>query len=125
LRQLDAVMAALHTGLGAAWGDTLVIAATEFGRTVAANGTGGTDHGTASAALLAGGRLAGGAGGQVLGDWPGLNRLWEGRDLYPTTALNALFAGAVAGLFRLDPQAVAGSVFGAARPVPLAGLVSA
>lgn len=123
LRQLDAVIGALNTGLGAAWADTLVIAATEFGRTVAANGTGGTDHGTASAALLAGGRLVGGAGGQILGDWPGLARLWEGRDLYPTTALNALFAGAAAGLFGLDAGEVAARVFAAAPARPLAGVV--
>ncbi|MEY4849435.1 MAG: hypothetical protein RLZZ331_439, partial [Pseudomonadota bacterium] len=77
LRQLDGVITALKTGLGSAWANTLVIAATEFGRTVAANGTGGTDHGTASAALLAGGRLMGGpAAGRVLGDWPGLSRLF-------------------------------------------------
>ena len=41
--------ASLKTGLGADWANTLVLVATEFGRTAAANGTGGTDHGTASA----------------------------------------------------------------------------
>jgi uncharacterized protein (DUF1501 family) len=120
LRQLDAVFTALKTGLGAAWADTLVIAATEFGRTVAANGTGGTDHGTASAALLAGGRVA---GGKVHGDWPGLARLHEDRDLLPTTSLNALFAGAVAGLYGLDPDQVVRRVFAAAPARALAGLV--
>ena len=121
LRQLDGVITALKTGLGSAWANTLVIAATEFGRTVAANGTGGTDHGTASAALLAGGRLMGGpAAGRVLGDWPGLSRLFDDRDLMPTTSLNSLFAGAAAGLFGLDPELVTRRVFAAAPAPPLA-----
>ncbi len=121
LRQLDGVITTLKTGLGPAWANTLVIAATEFGRTVAANGTGGTDHGTASAALLAGGRLKDGpAAGRVLGDWPGLSTLYEGRDLLPTTSLNSLFAGAAAGLFGLDQALVSRRVFSAAPAAPLA-----
>lgn len=121
LRQLDGVISTLKQGLGQAWTNTLVISATEFGRTVAANGTGGTDHGTASAALLAGGRLHGGpAAGRVLGDWPGLSRLFDDRDLMPTTSLNSLFAGAVAGLFGLDPDLVSRQVFAAAPAAPLA-----
>jgi uncharacterized protein (DUF1501 family) len=120
LRQLDAVFAALKRGLGPAWGNSLVIAATEFGRTVAANGTNGTDHGTASAVLLAGGRVA---GGKVRGDWPGLTRLFEDRDLLPTTSLNAVFAGATAGLFGLDPQLVTRTAFAAAPAAAMAGLV--
>jgi uncharacterized protein (DUF1501 family) len=125
LRQLDGVITTLKQGLGPAWSNTLVIAATEFGRTVAANGTGGTDHGTASAALLAGGRLQGGpAAGRVLGDWPGLTRLYEGRDLLPTTSLNGLFAGAAAGLFGLDPDLVSRRVF-AAAPAPALAIVRA
>src|SRR5437879_598682 len=50
LRSLDAIIAALRDGLGDAWSETTVLVATEFGRTAAANGTGGTDHGTASVA---------------------------------------------------------------------------
>src|SRR3546814_12871212 len=69
LRGLDQLVGALQTGLGPAWNDTLVIVATEFGRTVEVNGTGGTDHGTASTALLLGGGLA--MGGKVSADWPG------------------------------------------------------
>ncbi|WP_156256257.1 DUF1501 domain-containing protein [Sandarakinorhabdus oryzae] len=119
-RQLDGVIKALKTGLGPAWSETLVICATEFGRTVAANGTNGTDHGTASAALLAGGRLKGSpAGGKVVGDWPGLAKLYEDRDLMPTTSLNSLFAGAAAGLFGLDPALVSRRVFAAAPAPPL------
>ncbi len=122
LRQLDGMIAALKSGLDAAWGETLVICATEFGRTVAANGTNGTDHGTASAVLLAGGRVA---GGRVHGDWPGLSRLFEDRDLMPTTSLNAVLAGAVAGQFALDPDLVVRRVFAAAPAPAMPGLIRA
>jgi len=110
LRNLDALLAALRSGLGADWSNTLVIVATEFGRTAAPNGTGGTDHGTASAAMLLGGAVA---GGRVLADWPGLSRsqLYEGRDLKPTRALDALIAGALAQHYGLDPKRAMAALF--------------
>jgi uncharacterized protein (DUF1501 family) len=110
LRQLDALVDAMASGLGAAWADTLVIVATEFGRTVAMNGTGGTDHGTGSAAFLLGGAVR---GGRVLADWPGLSpaRLRDGRDLAPTTALESLIASAAAQHFALDPGATARALY--------------
>jgi uncharacterized protein (DUF1501 family) len=106
LRGLDQFVGALQVGLGPAWGDTLVIVATEFGRTVEVNGTGGTDHGTASAAMLLGGRLA--LGGQVSADWPGLAvaARYEGRDLKPTGSLESVIAAAVAHHYMLDPKRV-------------------
>lgn len=96
LRGLDRLLAELKAGLGATWADTLVIVATEFGRTVAVNGTGGTDHGTASVALTLGGALPKGA--PVVADWPGLSEssLFEGRDLKPTTDLGTMVSGALA-----------------------------
>lgn len=92
LRRLDEGLDRLASGLGPAWRHTVVVVVTEFGRTVAMNGTRGTDHGTASVALLLGGAVD---GGRVLGDWPGLarGRLHDGRDLLPTTDLRALFKG--------------------------------
>ena len=101
LKGLDALLAALQTGLGPLWSDTLVLVATEFGRTVAVNGTGGTDHGTASAAMLLGGGVR---GQRVVSDWPGLAaaQLYEARDLRPTMSLDGFIAGAVAGHFGLD-----------------------
>jgi uncharacterized protein (DUF1501 family) len=110
MRGLDALLGALKSGLGEDWRDTLVLVATEFGRTVAPNGTGGTDHGTASVAMLLGGSVA---GGRVLADWPGLGQaaLYEGRDLKPTLGLDALLAGAVAAHFRLDPALTARTLF--------------
>lgn len=106
LRGLDQLVGALQTGLGPAWDDTLVIVATEFGRTVEVNGTGGTDHGTASTAMLLGGGLA--SGGKVSADWPGLGTAarYEGRDLKPTRSLESVIAGAVAHHYALDPKRV-------------------
>jgi uncharacterized protein (DUF1501 family) len=103
LTQLDKLVGALVTGLGPAWSKTMVLVATEFGRTAAVNGTQGTDHGTGSAALLLGGGLTN--GGRVLADWPGLapGSLYENRDLKPTQSIEGLAAGAVAAHFGLDP----------------------
>ena len=122
LKNLDGILSALKSGLGADWANTLVIAATEFGRTVRPNGTGGTDHGEASVAMLFGGGVA---GGQVIADWPGLSNaaLYEGRDLKPTTALDSLIAGAVAQHYALEPARVMSTLFpesrGAAFAQPL------
>jgi len=95
LRGLDAGLAALETGMGARWSQTVVAVVTEFGRTVEVNGTRGTDHGTATVALLLGGALD---GGRVIADWPGLAKgdLYEGRDLYPTTDLRSVFKSVLA-----------------------------
>ncbi|MBS0475646.1 MAG: DUF1501 domain-containing protein [Proteobacteria bacterium] len=124
LTALDAVLGALKTGLGAAWADTLVVVATEFGRTARANGTGGTDHGTGSLAMLMGGTVA---GGRILSDWPGLGEaaLYQGRDLKPTTSLDALLAGALAEHFALDPEHAAPRLFPGGEGKPLADLVRA
>jgi len=83
---LDAGFGALKEALGPHWSKTVVLAATEFGRTVAQNGTGGTDHGTASCAFLLGGAIN---GGRVYSRWPGLDKtkLYQNRDLAPTTDL--------------------------------------
>lgn len=119
---LDAMLAAFRTGLGDDWRDTLVIVATEFGRTVRVNGTRGTDHGTASAAMLLGGNVR---GGRVLADWPGLApaQLYQDRDLKPTTALESAIAGAVAEHYTLDPARVLATLFPGRTAPALSGLV--
>lgn len=111
LRGLDQLVGALQAGLGPAWGDTLVVVATEFGRTVEVNGTGGTDHGTASTAMFFGGGLA--QGGKVSADWPGLAAAarYEGRDLKPTRSLESVIAGAVAHHYALDPGRVTKTLY--------------
>lgn len=110
LRLLDQALSALHEGLGPAWSRTVVMVVTEFGRTVAPNGTGGTDHGTAGAAFLLGGAVR---GGRVLADWPSLApaALREGRDLRPTLDLRAVFKGILADHLRVPERQLARSVF--------------
>ncbi|SFM44315.1 DUF1501 domain-containing protein [Variovorax sp. OV329] len=114
LRSLDALVASLRDGLGEAWRTTTVLVATEFGRTAAANGTGGTDHGTGAVAMLFGGAVQ---GGRVLADWPGLgpSSLHEGRDLRPTQDLYAIMATSAGEAFGVDPQKLARAVFPEAR----------
>jgi uncharacterized protein (DUF1501 family) len=123
LKALDAMVAALRDNLGPVWEQTVVVVATEFGRTAAANGTGGTDHGTASAAMLFGGAVK---GGRVIADWPGLSQinLYEARDLKPTTRLDAVLAGAAAECFRIEPEHIAKTLFPTASAGrPMEGLV--
>jgi len=114
LRNLDGIVGSLKTGLGDDWANTLVVVATEFGRTARPNGTGGTDHGEGSLAMLLGGAVA---GGKVIADWPGLSTaaLYEGRDLKPTTDLDALIGGAVAQHYALDARRVMTTLFPESR----------
>jgi len=110
LGELDLLVATLADELGPVWAETMVLVATEFGRTAAINGTNGTDHGTGAMAILLGGAVR---GGKVLSDWPGLRQsnLYEGRDLMPTTAFEALASGAAASHFGLDPELAALTLF--------------
>ena len=96
--------------MGAAWKETVVAVITEFGRTARINGTDGTDHGTATVALLAGGALK---GGRVIADWPGVAdaALYQGRDLKPTTDLRAVMKGILRDHLRTDERALAQNVF--------------
>ncbi len=111
LAGLDALLSALRDGLGAAWRDTLVIAATEFGRTARINGTEGTDHGTGGAMLLAGGALS--ATTPVRANWPGLAAadLFDGRDLRPTLSLEQVVGEAVATHFALPAPGLMASLY--------------
>ena len=120
-RALDALLGAYREGMGDAWADTMVVVATEFGRTARYNGTGGSDHGTASAALVMGGNVR---GGRVIADWPGLasSDLYEGRDLKPTIALENVLAGSVAEHLRLDPEQALARLFPRRSGAPLGGI---
>jgi len=122
LTQLDTGIDALRTALGDAWGQTVVLVMTEFGRTARINGTRGTDHGTATVAFVAGGAVA---GGRVVANWPGLGtgQLFENRDLAPTTDLRSVALGVLVGHLGLNPTALA-AVFPGGEPAqPLRGLV--
>jgi uncharacterized protein (DUF1501 family) len=110
LGALDGAIAAIETNLGEAWRHTVVALVTEFGRTAQINGNDGTDHGTATVALLAGGALK---GGRVVADWPGLKEadLHEKRDLKPTTDLRAVLKGLLRDHLGVDSGHLEGSVF--------------
>ena len=125
LKALDTMLAALRDGLGPAWSKTTVLVATEFGRTAAANGTGGTDHGTASVAMVIGGAVA---GGRIVADWPGLRQsdLYEARDLKPTASLDALIAGVASESLGLDPHRTSRLLFAQERSAQrMTGLIRA
>jgi uncharacterized protein (DUF1501 family) len=124
LGALDAALDAVKTNMGPAWNETVVALVTEFGRTARINGTAGTDHGTATVALLVGGALK---GGRVIADWPGLKDadLFENRDLKATTDLRAVLKGLLRDHLRADERALAANVFpGSAAVQPIAGLVA-
>ena len=110
LQQLAAAITTLSDAIGPAWDRTLVIAMTEFGRTARENGSGGTDHGTGGAALLAGGAVR---GGRVYGDWRGLRgrALYENRDIMPTTDVRTYPAVALAALFGIDRTRIEREIF--------------
>jgi uncharacterized protein (DUF1501 family) len=94
---LTGAIVTLKSTLGPeAWKTTIVLAMTEFGRTVRQNGTNGTDHGTGGCCVLAGGAIN---GGRVLGKWPGIAdaALLDDRDLMPTADVREV---AAAMLFR-------------------------
>jgi uncharacterized protein (DUF1501 family) len=117
LGALDGAIAAIETSMGEAWSDTIVALVTEFGRTAHVNGNDGTDHGTATAALFAGGALK---GGRVIADWPGLkdSDLLDKRDLKPTTDLRSVLKGLLRDHLRVAERQLA-TVFpdsAAARP---------
>jgi uncharacterized protein (DUF1501 family) len=122
LKELDAGLVALKTGLGPAWAQTAVLVMTEFGRTARVNGTLGTDHGTGTVAFVVGGAVA---GGKVRANWPGLapGQLFENRDLAPTTDLRAVAKGMLAAHLGLNAAAQARVFPGSEAVGAMAGLI--
>jgi uncharacterized protein (DUF1501 family) len=110
LTELDAALRTFHEAIGAAWKNTVVAIVTEFGRTAAINGTGGTDHGSGGVMFLAGGAVR---GGRVAGDWPGLapSALYEHRDVHATTDLRSVFKGVLANHLGISEAALSTSLF--------------
>src|SRR6516162_10493828 len=124
LGALDGAIAEIETNMGGAWRETVVVFVTEFGRTARINGNDGTDHGTATVAILAGRALK---GGRVLADWPGLKDadLYEHRDLRATTDLRAVLKGLLKDHLLVADRALAANVFPDSGTVePLAGLLA-
>ena len=126
LQALDAAIEAMRTAMGPeVWNKTAVVMATEFGRTVHPNGSGGTDHGTGGAAFLFGGAVQ---GGQVKAEWVGLSSgaLKDGRDQPARTDLRALFKGVLAEHMDVPSGALESTVFPeSASATPIKGLIRA
>ena len=124
LDALDGAFAAIESNMGEAWRETVVVAITEFGRTARLNGDNGTDHGTGTVALLAGGALK---GGRVIADWPGLKPadLYEDRDLKATTDLRSILKGVLRDHLRVREKGLASTVFPDSTGVrPFEGLLA-
>jgi len=123
LSGLDDALKTLASTLGERWARTAVIAVTEFGRTVAMNGTRGTDHGTGTCCFVLGGAVA---GGRMITDWPGLGAkdLYQGRDLRPTLDLRSVFKSVLGDHLRVSTAALESGVFPGSRSArPLSGLI--
>jgi len=114
-------LAALAADLDDRMADTVIVTMSEFGRSAAENGNGGTDHGHGNAMMVIGGNVRGG----VHGRWPGLGegQRFEGRDLAVTTDFRDVFTDIVAGhmgvsrdgLSRIFPNYAASSSPGVIR----------
>jgi uncharacterized protein (DUF1501 family) len=123
LAELDRAIDDFKSSVGSAWGQTVMVLATEFGRTVRVNGDSGTDHGVGTVALLAGGAVN---GGNVFGDWPGLapRNLYEDSDLKPTTDLRAVFKGVLRDHIGVADSLLSTSIFpDSAAIAPFANLI--
>ena len=107
---LDEGLAALKMSLGESWAKSCIVVSSEFGRTAAANGTKGTDHGTGGLTMLLGGAVK---GGKIHGDWPGLNPsvLYEGRDLFPANDVTSILKGVLRDHLGLDSAKLNNAVF--------------
>jgi uncharacterized protein (DUF1501 family) len=120
---LDEGVQRLRQTLGDAWRHTAVLVMTEFGRTAAFNGSGGTDHGTGTTAFLLGGAVE---GGRVVADWPGLDEasLLQKRDLRPTMDLRAIAKGVLEDHMALPRAALDRTIFPDSQGLrPLSGLI--
>ena len=82
-------------------GDVVTLVYSEFGRRVAANGSDGTDHGTAGIVLLHGNRVAGG----LHGEQPSLTDLVDG-DLKVTTDFRSIYADVLTGVLQTEPARI-------------------
>jgi uncharacterized protein (DUF1501 family) len=125
LADLDVAISDFRTCVGSAWQNTLMVCATEFGRTVRVNGDGGTDHGVGTVTLLAGGAVN---GGRLFGDWPGLApaQLYQGSDLTPAIDLRSVFKGVLRDHLGVPTNMLDTTIFPASTAIsPMSNLVKA
>jgi len=113
----------LASEMGDAWENTVVVVASEFGRSTSPNSELGTDHGLANAVLVLGGSVK---GGKVYGKWPGLasQTKTNARELQPLTDIRSVFKSVLTGHLGLDKSLVERTIFpGSGNAPPLSGLV--
>jgi uncharacterized protein (DUF1501 family) len=106
LKEVDDAIGAFREAIGdEVWKKTLVITVTEFGRTIAENGSLGTDHGYGTAVFVLGGRLKKGG---IVSDWPGLGKkdMFEGRDLQATIDARSLYGAVMSNVLEMDPELI-------------------
>jgi uncharacterized protein (DUF1501 family) len=115
-------LAALSADLGDRMADTVIVTMSEFGRAVAENGNGGTDHGHGNAMMVIGGNVRGG----VHGKWPGLGdaHRFEGRDVAVTTDFRDVFSEIVVGHLGASRESLA-RVFPGFTPTAGPGVIRA
>lgn len=103
LRELGEGLSTLVQELGSDYEDTVILVMSEFGRTVAENGNGGTDHGQGNLVWLLGGGVR---GGKIYGKWSGLDssQLYQGRDLPVTTDFRDAIAPILTSHLQLNPS---------------------
>jgi uncharacterized protein (DUF1501 family) len=104
LKDLAEGLAALKSALveTGRWQSSLILTYAEFGRRPAENQSGGTDHGTASAHFVLGGRVKGG----LYGEAPSLNRLDGNGNLARSVDFRELYATVLERWWSTDSAAV-------------------
>lgn len=109
LRDLADGLVALEQGLTEVgrWSDTLVMTYAEFGRRPHENASGGTDHGTAAAHFVLGGKVAGG----LYGAPPALARLGGDGNLPHAVDFRSLYATALERWWGVESVDVLGGRF--------------
>ncbi len=108
-------MAELNDGLGAFFSNlsiafenrVTVMTFSEFGRRVAQNGSGGTDHGAASNMLIVGNRVRGG----LYGTTPSLTRLDSTDNMFPAVSFMSTYATVLDSWLGVESSSILGGRF--------------
>jgi uncharacterized protein (DUF1501 family) len=114
LEELGRGLAAFADEMGSAWGSTVVIVISEFGRTFRENGNRGTDHGHGTVYWILGGSIG---GGRVAGEQVRIERasLFQDRDYPVLNEYRAVLGGLVGRIFDLDKSRLQ-AIFPGTRP---------
>ena len=115
LRELGLGLAAFAQEMGeTVWQRTMVVVATEFGRTMRENGGRGTDHGHGGVSIVMGGALR---SATVCGEQVPIEAKWlhQNRDLPVLNPLPSVLGGLFTRLYGLSPQAIE-RIFPGAQP---------